>query len=191
MDTQTEVSGFVSQRLFNRANKARRINELEKVEEQGYSDPVAREMILLGRAASTQAENLVEQQFISLGYETKNHGDTSASGADLQVKINGLWRKVEVKSARAHATNGNYNFQGICGSKFDILVLVWITKKGVFMRMAKSSWIEMWMDDNLNSWAVSGRGYTLSMPAHGGYHKKMRGQEILMEINERNMKKMT
>lgn len=184
----TKISGFDSQRLFQKAQKAVENRIMMEVEDLGYTDKISKRMIMLGRAASTYAENMVEQAFISMGYKTKNFGDSSQSDRDLQVKIKGVWYSVEVKSSRAHKDKENFNFQGINPAKFDILVCVYIAKDGVYMVMTHRDIIEPWLE-KFSKWyqhAGTREGFQLMMSKYRT-NINMRGEQILCDLNKKNV----
>ena len=189
--TTTKIRGFDSQRLFQKAQKAVESRIMMEVESLGYTDPVSKRMIMLGRAASTYAENMVEQTFISMGYKTKNFGDSSQSDKDLQVKINGIWYSVEVKSARAHKSTESFNFQGINPAKFDILVCVYIAKDGIYMVMAHRNAIGPWLKrfSKWHRYEGTRQGFQLIMSKHRT-NKNMRGNQVLFDLNKKNIRTM-
>lgn len=186
--TATKISGFDSQRLFQKAQKAVENRIMMEVESLGYTDEVSKRMIMLGRAASTYAENMVEQTFISMGYKTKNFGDSSHSDKDLQVKIKGVWYSVEVKSARAHKAKGTFTFQGINPAKFDLLVCVYIAKDGVYMVVTHRDVIEPWLE-RFSKWYqhdATREGFQLMMSKHRT-NIHMKGKQTLCDLNKKNV----
>lgn len=189
--TTTKISGFDSQRLFQKAQKAVENRIMMEVGGLGYTDETSKRMIMLGRAASTYAENMVEQAFIDMGYKTENFGDSSQSDRDLRVRIKDVWYSVEVKSARAHKTKETFAFQGVNPAKFDILVCVYIAKDGIYMVMSHKNAIGPWLK-RFSKWyrhEATREGFQLIMSKHRT-NKNMRGNQILFDLNKKNIRAM-
>ena len=97
-DTKTE--GFVSQRDFQRYMED--YNKNAKVDDR-FVDPVSRSLMAAGREKGDRGEFVVKGILEDLGYEVKHLGGTDSR--DLDVKIDGQWKKMEVKTSQYLKTN--------------------------------------------------------------------------------------
>lgn len=182
-----QVPGFVSQRLFQKAEGLFKSMKVKECEDRGFVDPISQKMRMLGRAASTYAETMVQARFMECDdLIMENMGDSSQSGNDLLLTDTNSLRtyRVEVKSAQEKGS-GEFFFQGIDPKKFDILVLVFIGKDGTFMQIGHSatfgSWLKLYGTWYANKSAREGYGYRVHR--NSDYkHDRMYGYEYFLDM---------
>ena len=186
----TTIPGFVSQRLFNRAESLFMDMKQAECESKGFVDPISQRMRLLGRSASTYAETMVQarlEEYIGYDISVKNMGDSSQSNNDLVIVDNETQReyRLEVKSAQEKAS-GDFFFQGIDPNKFDYIVLVFIGKEGTFMQIGDRYYAGGWIEDNCRWYDNDGArpGYGYRATKHNDYrHSRMRGEEVFFDMS--------
>ena len=182
-----QVPGFVSQRLFQQAENLFKSMKIKECEDKGFVDPISQKMRMLGRAASTYAETMVQARFMECDdLILENMGDSSQSGNDLLLTETNSLRtyRVEVKSAQEKGS-GEFFFQGIDPKKFDIIVLVFIGKDGTFMQIGSArsfgEWIKLYSTWYTNKSAREGYGYRVHKK-NDYRHDSMYGSEYFFDM---------
>ena len=119
--TQNNIPGFVSQRLFQKANQ--KYNKLSRKDGK-FSDPVSREMVAAGDEKGGKGEYIVAEMLAEMGYEVMVI--LGKQSYDVKVKINRKWRRVEVKTAGQHGASHQFAFSYIKTRYYDLLATVFV-----------------------------------------------------------------
>jgi len=125
----TKTEGFVSQRDFQRYMAD--YDKNAKVDDR-FVDPVSRSLMASGREKGDRGEFVVKGILEDLGYEVKHLGGTDSR--DLDVKVDGQWKRMEVKTSQYLKTN-NYKFNAIKPWLFDMIAFVFVSENGTSVKI--------------------------------------------------------
>jgi hypothetical protein len=120
-EAKNQIPGFVSQRLFQKANK--KYNEFSRKDGK-FNDPVSREMVAAGDEKGGKGEYIVAEMLAEMGYEVMVI--LGKKSYDVKAKIKGKWQRVEVKTAGQTGKSNVFAFAFIKTHCYDLLANVFV-----------------------------------------------------------------
>ncbi len=164
----------------------------DKIKTQAYTDEVSKQIVEAGdsTAIGRMGEYLVMEQLEDLGFKVKLLSGTDS--CDLKVKIGQSWKRVEVKTSTAgHNTtvrkdgtrSKKYSFNAIKTELFDMVVFVFVDYDQTVIKVGGAEarkFVNLWGSDAMN-------GKIIVFPENYRHCKEF-GQEVLLDINKKNVR---